>query len=150
MPIPGATRYGHVHGEAFMLMQYETAVPGPFTAADDARHTAPFIREVIWNSRDGVTPYCVIAKDGVTELRHVRWSEDVYAPNHVPALGDRIFVDITVDRARAAATRNARKWWDEDAEWSPRKRYATVKEFIEVLAEGYYTPGGPDLIVVAG
>lgn len=147
----GARAYGHAHGETFMLMQYETARPsGPFAAADDPRHDAPFIREVIWNSRDGVTPFCITAMDGVTELQHVRWFEDVYAPDHVPQLGERMFVDITVDRARAAARRNAQKWWDEDADWSPRKRFATVEEFEAVLAEGYYTPGGPDLIVVAG
>ncbi len=125
----------HQHREAFALMQYES---------DDGS-----VREVIWNSRDGVTPFCGTSRDGDTQLTHVRWHEDRYAPDHVPALGDRIFVDLTRDRAMALAEKNAQRFWDT---YPPtREQFASVEECAEVLAAGYMgTPDAPHLEVVAG
>jgi hypothetical protein len=108
------------------------------------------VREVIWNSRDGVTPFGITAKDGKTELRHVRWREDRYAPDHTPALGDRIFVDLTPDLAKAAALANAKRFWD-DPQYpaSQTGRWADVEAMAEDLAKGYLTPGAPHLLVVS-
>lgn len=122
----------HAHGEAYKLMTY----------ANKDRSVV----EIIWNSRDGVTPFIVSSRDGV-ELTHVDWYKDVYAPNHVPAPGDRIFVDLTRERARDLAIANAERFWET---YPPsREQFDTVEDLAAVLETGYLdTPGSPDLIVV--
>jgi hypothetical protein len=130
-----ATKNGHQHPEAFALMTY---------ASRDGR-----IKEVIWNSRDGVTPFCVTALDGETELTHVNWQGDIYAPDWVPPLGSRMFVDLTPERAKQAALKNARAFWDHP-EYPASKQYESIEVFAELLAKEYLTPGAPDLVVVSG
>lgn len=80
-----ATQRGHSHGEAFMLMTY----------ACECGH-----RETIWNSRDGVTPFCMNCPScGGSTLRHVDWQRDVYAPDHKLHKGQRFWRDGTPDEA---------------------------------------------------
>lgn len=88
------TARGHRHIEAFCLMWY----------ACKCGH-----QERIWNSRDGVTPFCTRcpscgSPNDLGSLRHVRWREDAYAPDHKPTFGQRVWVDMT----RAAAEEYAR------------------------------------------
>ena len=73
-----ATRFNHA--EAFCLMKYRS---------DDGTE-----EEVIWNSRDGVTPFVVPSKSG-KPMTHVDWKLDEYRPNFKPQPGDRYFVDAT-------------------------------------------------------
>lgn len=70
--------FGWKCGDAYKLYKYQSKVTG--------------LVEWIWNSRDGVTPFGLIGKDG-TEAQHVDWHEDLYCPNYVPAVGTRIFAD---------------------------------------------------------
>ena len=65
-------------GDAYKLYKYQSEVTG--------------LVEWIWNSRDGVTPFTMIGKDG-TRATHVDFWEDMYCPNYVPAIGTRIWVD---------------------------------------------------------
>lgn len=125
----------HVHGEAFKLMTYR---------ADDGSEE----EEVIWNSRDGVTPFVITLRSG-KQATHVNWGGDRYAPDHKPQLGERIFVDITPERAQRAAQRNAQNWWDNNVAGA-REQYESADELAAMLAPSYYEPGGPDLIEVAG
>ncbi|MEE4016114.1 hypothetical protein V1T76_28940 [Roseibium sp. FZY0029] len=86
-----AKKYGHVHGEAFMLMKY-ACVCGH--------------RETIWNSRDGVTPFGMVCPScGKPNLRHVNWQHDVYAPEHKLQIGQRFWRDGTPDEAEAIMRR---------------------------------------------
>lgn len=133
-PHAAARAAGHVHGEAFMLMTYR---------ADDGSET-----EVIWNSRDGVTPFVITLRSG-KQATHANWGGDRYAPDHKPAVGDRIFVDLTEDRARQHAARNAQTWWDDNVAGA-REAYATAQDLAAVLVPDYLEPGSPDLIEVAG
>lgn len=104
--------------------------------------------ELIWNSRDGVTPFCITLRSG-KEATHVDWAADRYLPDYRPPLGSRIFVDLTESRARASARRNAEMYWARDV--AARERYASADELAEILFHGYYgQPGTPDLIEVAG
>lgn len=83
------TARGHLHVEAFCLMWY----------ACPCGH-----QERYWNSRDGVTPFgsrCPSCGDST--LQHVRWKEDAYAPHHEPAHGQRLWVDMTRERAEVDA-----------------------------------------------
>lgn len=127
-----ATR--HRHGEAFKLMTYR---------ADDGSE-----EEVIWNSRDGVTPFVITLRSG-KQATHVNWAGDMYAPDHQPQQGDRIFVDLTPARKRQHVRRQAQRYWDTNAAGA-RDQFASVDELAELLAGESLTPGEPDLIEVAG
>ncbi len=81
-------KYKHV--EAFCLMRYQCERCGS--------------SELLWNSRDGVTPFCI----GCTHcekgtMSHVDWRADLRVPDHVPWPGQRIFRDLTMDEAMKIA-----------------------------------------------
>lgn len=89
------TARGHHHAEAFCLMWY----------ACKCGH-----QERIWNSRDGVTPFCALcpscgSPDEMGTLQHVRWRDDLYAPEHEPTHGQRIWIDMTREAAEAYVDR---------------------------------------------
>jgi len=107
--------------------------------------------EWIWNSRDGVSPFCLMSPQGL-EARHVEWSRDRYAPNHVPEIGDRIFVDMTPDRAKQLAE----TWFDRMSQlpdygeefrktFPDREMAVTEKAFENLKA---FWPHSPDVVVV--
>ena len=87
-----AQKAGCQQAEAFYLMLYRDT---------DGNE------EWIWNSRDGVTPFIVQSRQGL-EANHVEWQRDRFRPYHVPAVGDRIFVTTTPERARE----RAEAWYD--------------------------------------
>lgn len=64
--------------DAYKIYKYQSEVTG--------------LVEWIWNSRDGVTPFTMVGKDG-TKATHVDFWEDMYCPNYVPAVGTRIWAD---------------------------------------------------------
>jgi hypothetical protein len=102
----------HNHAEAFKLMTYATK-DGSF-------------REVIWNSRDGVTPFVVLSLDG-REMEHIDWGQDKYRPDWQPSIGSRVFVDATLERC----VQWSREWIE---------RFNGDKKFQRMLEEVY-----PDL-----
>lgn len=57
--------------------------------------------EILWNSRDGVTPFIIDCKhkDCDGEAKHVNWNSDKFAPNHKPEKGDRVFITMSPDKA---------------------------------------------------
>lgn len=86
----------HQHKEAFHLMNYRCK----------CGH-----QEVIWNERDGVTPFtipCPSCGDGMG-MSHFAFFKDVYAPNHKPHFGQRVFCNRTRQRAEALAEEIAQK-----------------------------------------
>jgi len=74
----------HEHPEAFKIMTYSCGL-----------HT-----ERIWNSRDGVTPFIVECLHCARDSQHVEWQRDMYNPYFKPAVGSRIFCDLTIERHR--------------------------------------------------
>ena len=116
---------GHKHSEAFCLMWY----------ACKCGH-----RERIWNSRDGVTPFgfvCPSCKE--PKLQHVDWRLDSYAPGHQPSAGQRIWIDMSRDRARVIAQRTV----DQVA-----KTREVPKYDLERIVEAVYNDGiAPDLVI---
>lgn len=120
------------HPEAFCLMRYQS---------DDGT-----IVEHLWNSRDGVTPFLIRSKDGKTELHHtMRHMEK--RPLHRPQTGDRIFVDMTAEKAREYALNQAR--FDPEG-WA--KRYPTDEDkawAIDELTKSIFRDGrAPDIVTV--
>ena len=81
-------RNGHQFGEAFMLMWY---------ACEKCGH-----RECIWNSRNGVTPFCLQCPScSDLSLQHIDWHGDERAPDHKLNPGQQFFRDGTPDEAEA-------------------------------------------------
>lgn len=65
-------------------------------------------RERLWNSRDGVTPFALLCPScGLPRLVHVWWSQDAATPNHVPHHGQRVFLGLTLERARSIVSARA-------------------------------------------
>jgi hypothetical protein len=123
---------GYTHGEAFMLMTYR---------ADDGTE-----EEVIWNSRDGVTPFVITLRSG-KQATHVSWREDRRVPGYQPAAGERIFVDLTPQRAWELAAARVDAWLASDLADRLLATYGDRETAIEqqaVLPDA----GAPDLIVV--
>lgn len=106
------------------------------------------VRESIWNSRDGVTPFGVIGKDGKTDLIHKQWHKDILDPNHTPMPGDRVFVDWSKDEAREYYQRMVEERWDD--EQYPLNRFGEPKEVVlEMLLRDGWREGQPCLREVA-
>lgn len=135
----------HRHAEAFKLMAYRC----------DLCATS----EIIWNSRDGVTPFCVAcAACGMGEANHVDWALDVYAPDHRLLKGQRYFRDGLREEARAIMRRRLElgrgtAYAIPEEDWPAFIDRAVEGHAIEVDGErvpmGEFQPGWP-MLVVAG
>ena len=131
----------HNHPEAFRLMLY--------VSKDRS------VIETIWNSRDGVTPFIVGARDTVlrvpddegTALQHDLWSSDPYALFHVPNVGDRIFVDATEALLRPRAEKFVVEGWERDP-YPMKMFYGSQPEAVEKCLADWCRPGAPDVVVV--
>jgi hypothetical protein len=121
------------HAEAFAVMKYQDSVTGNV--------------EMIWNSRDGVTPFIVFSRAG-NEARHIDWRSDKIDPDHVPDVGDRIFVDLTMERCRELNREMVEKRW-EGGEYPMKDRFDSKEEAIEQLSISMFDNGRqPDIVVV--
>lgn len=121
-----------MYNEAYCLMQYQDEVTGEI--------------EWLWNSRDGVTPFMVRSRKG-NMSKHINWGEDRRATDHVPEVGDRIFVDLDEQTARALAASTVERDWDHP-EYPMRDAYDSKKQAIKALAEAYVGNGNEPHIVV--
>lgn len=106
----------HNHAEAFCLMHYASA---------DGK-----VCELFWNSRDGVTPYCMRSTENV-EMFHV--GRDSYAPDYKPPSGMRIFIGLTMERAREIALKRRNQAPDMAVEYA-ESQGLTLDEWTENLA----------------
>lgn len=112
--------------EAFALMQYQ----------DPGNPQGPI--EWIWNSRDGVTPFIVRERDGNTMLQHIHFGDDIFAPQYVPNIGQRVFIDLTEEKARQYNDKRCETMWErgptyEHDDMNPRTRYQSLEEMKEAL-----------------
>jgi hypothetical protein len=133
----GRTPEGHEYAEAFRLMKYRDAGGNI---------------ERIWNSRDGITPFIVPNRNG-QEQQHVDWQNDPYAPYHVPMVGDRIFVNLTIERARENRRKYVDLWWNVPARDGAKMSacWPNKEAAIEKLAQAdlaSFAPSTPDLVAV--
>ena len=118
------------HPEAFCLMTYRDAAGN---------------REIIWNSRDGVTPFIVTSRQGL-ESQHVNWKDDKRDVRHVPKIGDRIFETLTEDRATEYRTKYVERHLENGImDAFPGK---TVEQIVEVLVCGDMEQEGAPMITV--
>jgi hypothetical protein len=116
----------HKFGEAFMLMTY----------ACKCGH-----REVIWNSRNGVTPFGMSCPScGNPSLQHIGWKGDIFAPDHKLHQYQRFWRDGTPDEAESIMRRRIESMRDKYP--CPPEREA---ELIKSAREGNeeFWPGWP-------
>jgi len=133
--------FGYNHAEAFKILMYASEKGGP----------DPLV-ERIWNSRDGVTPFIVTPhpdlqeRFGPVEMRHVHWNEDRFEPYwpHVGLkVGDRIFVDMSRERAREVAEGQLKRILEMEPDFIPEEdREGWLADTAESNLQH------PDLIVV--
>lgn len=114
------------HKEAFCLMKYRS---------DDGTE-----EELIWNSRDGVTPFVITLRSGKF-ARHIEWDKDQCLPDYVPPKNSRIFVDLTKQRARDLVAQTILKY-EVDGTFA---KYGRPKDVEEELFKSYFKPGAPDI-----
>ena len=128
----GALLFGFQHAEAYCLMLYRDSQGN---------------EEWIWNSRDGVTPLVVTSREG-HEARHAEWHRGRFLPQHLPAVGERIFITTTLEIQRTHRRTFVDRWWDDQALEMPA-RFASKEAAVEELAAAdMEIPGQPTLMVV--
>jgi hypothetical protein len=133
---PGtAQHHGHRNSDAFRLALYAT---------DDGS-----VCEWLWNSRDGVTPFCVWSRENPPRrMSHVHFEWDRFVPDYQPKPGERIFVTLTRELAREAAATVIERGWDAP-ECPASAMSPTKEEGIAALATRYFGNGDqPTLIDV--
>jgi len=119
-----AQRMGCKQPEAFCLMLY--------------RSRDSYRQQILWNSRDAVTPFIIVV-DGV-ELLHQEWGMDFFAPDHQVHVGDRVFVDTTMEMASEFAARRIAFVSEAMPETAPK----TDEEYTELqsaLIDEFYGDG---------
>jgi len=114
-------------------------------------------RESLWNSRDGAVPIEIPSMSGdlmVVEAEPARLQPD-YRPQHTPEVGDRIFVDLTEQRARILASERIDRW--EQHERGPlgglglptlQDMFGSREAAVESAFEEFFEPDSPDILVV--
>lgn len=121
--------------EGFCLMKYR---------AEDGS-----CEEIIWNSRDGVTPFIVASRDG-KPMQHVDWEGDRYAPHHIPKVGSRVFVDATMESCIEGRRAFAERHWN-DPKYPMSERWESKAQAIGELAHTdlmAFAPHTPRLVEV--
>jgi len=119
------------HPKAFCLMRYKCQTCGAI--------------ELVWNSRDGATPFIIGCRNCDSVSNHVDWGNDVYFPNYEPVIGMRIFIDLTQKAAeKSIRERVAEFWKDEDFKENFKNKEEAVQDFMA----DYYDEGEPDLVIV--
>ena len=117
---------GYKHVEAFALMLY---------VCRSCAH-----REVIWNSRDGVTPFGTACPScGRPDLLHDAFGSDWCVPDHKPHFGQRVWVSMTLARATEIAIARVKMVAPERL-----KQVDTMQSLFNSI---YQDGDGPDLAI---
>jgi hypothetical protein len=130
-------REKHNHAEAFCVMQYRCEKCG----------TTDFI----WNSRDGVTPFMVGCRKCEGTMQHTEWEHDRCDPGYTPRPGQRMFIDLSWEKATEIAKQIIDQWKNCGYEWVEKEWFDhTLPENqgkLKEETEKYYMGGqSPDII----
>jgi len=122
------------HSEGFKLMQY----------ACPSGHV-----ELIWNSRDGVTPFgirCRFCPDPTPQTaQHVRWHEDAFSMSYNPPRGHRYFRDGRPEEA-AAIMRARIERMREEYPCTPEEEAELIRSARDGDDGGEFQHGWPMLV----
>lgn len=98
--------------------------------------------EVLWNSRDGGIPSVVLSCESGAEMKPLA-RQGGPRPEHVPEVGDRIIVDLTLQRARVVAATMV-----EQATAMMSGLFPSREVAVERMAESLLQKQRPDVLVV--
>ena len=79
-PPNGAPAQKFNHPEAFCLMQYQCE--------------RCQLSEILWNSRDGVTPFVIGCRVCSGQMKHENWQSDRQVVDYAPFPGQRVFITM--------------------------------------------------------
>ena len=113
----------HPHTEGFALMIY---------VSEDGGESA-----VVWNARNGVVPFGFTHPYTGTELIHKAWADDIINRDHVPEVGDLIWVNLIESVARQNVTERVESMWN-DSENPVCEAFETKEQAIDVLTTGLF------------
>jgi DNA-directed RNA polymerase subunit RPC12/RpoP len=96
--------------------------------------------EMLWNSRDGVTPFIIGCRFCGGEARHIDWKADVRHTNYQPQPGERIFIDMTPEKAKEIATKRVESAKGTEYEIPEADREAIIEDIAKDLYGDGTTP----------
>lgn len=113
----------HLHDEGYARMIY---------VSEDGSERAQ-----VWNARNGVVPLGFTHPDTGTQLTHKVWASDMVKRDHVPKLGDLIWVNLLPQIARINVTERVEAQWD-DGEYPMREAFDSKESAIDILTAGMF------------
>lgn len=121
------------HPEAFCLMLY--------CCEENREH-----KEIIWNCRDGVTPFKVSCRaPGCRAMMQHAVNGMLRATAYIPHVGQRMFCDITEERAAERAKNFVDHYWGLKVDGlALQERYSSKQEAMLVRIKDWLKPGAPD------
>lgn len=122
----------YLHAEAYCLMKYKCENCDTI--------------EIIWNSRDGVTPFITICQKCASGMKHIDWQNDKCVPNHVPQPGDRIFIDNIPEVVRIYIRMKVARLWNHPT--VPMKEHFKTQEDAVLQLTNDFQPGQPYLLIL--
>jgi len=108
----------YVQKEAFCLMKY--------------RCEKCQKEELIWNSRNGVTPFAIGCTSCKGTMQHIDWADDKYVPNHFPKHGDRVFITMPEEILHLLMKVRVEAFWDLES-YPMKERYSSKQEAFKAL-----------------
>lgn len=104
----------------------------------------------IWNSRPRVTPFIISCSNEKCDgfMKHISWGSDIYAPNHKPQKGERIFVDFAEEAAEKFYKKQIEEDWEESHSSVMMKNAFGTKELaLKHCMKNWYF-GQPHIITI--
>lgn len=133
-PFPKAIQSGMSHAEAYCLMLYQC-------------ETCNFM-EILYNSRDGVTPFTIKCRICGEAQSHTSFQLDKYMPNFKSYKGMRIFIDLTEDKARKIYEKSYNNIISQELRDKIFiKEFPTPEEYIKMKLK-YFNEGEPTTEVI--
>jgi len=118
---------GYKHKEAFCLMRYQCNKCGH--------------HEIIWNSRDGVTPFGTVCPScNGSSLTHAWLGSDRCVPDHKPNVGQRIWIGMTLLQATKYVDARISRLSDDLKSSAAHRRSAMIDDM-------YRNGEAPDLAI---
>ena len=105
--------------------------------------------EILYNSRDGVTPFIIGCRQCNGAAHHIQWHLDNKVMGYKPPKGSRIFVNMDADKAREIATRRLDSFRGQGDFTPPSTISPEYTELFENLVNDIFADGTtPDIVKV--
>jgi hypothetical protein len=121
--------HGYLHAEAYCLMTYQCKTC--------------LVKEILWNSRDGVTPFIISCRQCGEVAKHINFHLDARRRDFEPKPGMRIFTDLSHARAYDFALGAYERMLESEY----RRDDVTKEKFIRLILKDMQL-GDPGVVVV--